>query len=174
MAAAQAAHHIEPPVQVDHPPAARRLVQPVHILGEEELGATPLLQASQGEMGTIGPHRAEEAPADHAPRPVTATRDVMAEESLDGDRRAAFPLAVGVTVVRDAGIRADPGAGEEEEAGISVEESLERHRIGHGMKMWAPVTPRQGGRGGRSPAAGLAVFRRVGCSALLRLISIIN
>ena len=99
--AIRAADAIDPSVQVDHPFAASRLVQPVHILRQQKLGSSPRLERGQSAMRVVGLSLTHDPPADEAARPVAAARLFLAHEGLVGHRLGAFPLAVRVAIVRD-------------------------------------------------------------------------
>ena len=99
--AIHAAHEIDASVQVDHPRAARRLVQPIHVLGQQKLASAPRLEPGQRAMRVVGLSPTNEPPADEAARPIAAARLFLAHEGLIGHGLGAFPLALGVAIVRD-------------------------------------------------------------------------
>ncbi len=114
--AIHAADAIDPPVQVDHPFAAGRLVQPVHVLRQQQLGSAPRLERGQSAVRVVGLSPTHEPPADETARPIAPPRRFLAHEGLIGHRLGALPLPVRVAIVRDARRRAAAGAGQDEEA----------------------------------------------------------
>ena len=120
--AAHAAHLVDPAVQVDHVRAAGGLVQPIDVLRDQLHYAILLLQMCQGAMRVVGQRGAQAAPADQAARPVALLRARLAHEVLKHDRSGPFPAAVGVAVVRDSGFSAAAGTGQNEQAGIALDE----------------------------------------------------
>ena len=69
-----AAHGVDATVQIDHVAAASRLVQAVHVLGDELRDAPLTLEARQRAMRVVRVRRAHARPADETPRPI-ASRD---------------------------------------------------------------------------------------------------
>src|ERR1700687_1910562 len=123
--AAHARTHIDPAMQVDRLGAAGGLVQAIDVLRHQSLDTVLLLQARQGTMRIVGPRTAQPPPADQAARPVAPAGRRVAHKCLEHYWRGAFPPAVSVAVVRDAGFGAAAGAGENEQAGISLDELCE-------------------------------------------------
>ena len=95
-----ASDEIDPTVQVDDPRAARRLMQAVHVLGDEELNSAHRFEPGQGAVSIIGFSLTNEPPADEAPRPIAPARLFFAHEGLIGHRLRPLPLTVGVAIVR--------------------------------------------------------------------------
>jgi hypothetical protein len=80
--ARHAADKVETPVQVDHRPAPSGLMQPVDVLGKEDLGLASGFESRQGAMRVVGQSLSEPPPADHAARPVAAACGFLGDESL--------------------------------------------------------------------------------------------
>ena len=120
--AAHAAHPVEPPVQVDHSLAARRLVQAVDVLGQQQLAAAHRFETREGAVRGVGAHLPEVSPAHRAARPVPLPRREAAHEELKRHRLRPLPRAGGVAVVRDARSGAASGAGQDEETAMPVDE----------------------------------------------------
>jgi hypothetical protein len=120
-------------VKVNHRPAPGRLMEPVHVLGEQHLALTSGLQSGQGAMGVVGTGPAEPPPADHAARPIAAPRGGLGDECLETDRLGAFPVPVRVTIVGYSRVHAAAGAGQDEQAPMAFDECLEffAHTGGH-------------------------------------------
>ena len=105
VAAGQADHPVDQPVQIDHLPAARALVQRVHVLGDDrctELSQCPMPGVGLGDAEAPKPH--------HRAKPVTAARLGASDEVAVGDRVGRS--GVRTAVVGDAGVRRDAGAGQ--------------------------------------------------------------
>ena len=129
--AIHAADEIDPPVQVDHPRAASRLVQPIHVLGQKKLASARRLELGQSAMRVVGRSLTNEPPADEAARPIAAARLFLAHEGLIGHRLGAFPLALGVAIVRNARRRAAARAGQDEQALVPIDEVLQAGIVAH-------------------------------------------
>ena len=112
--APHAADQVEPAVQVDHAVVAGGLMEPIDVLGQNDLGSAHHLKACQGPMGVIRDSPAEPPPSDHAPRPIAPARCVIAHEGLVGDGLRALPVSIGVAIVRNAGICAAAGPRQDE------------------------------------------------------------
>ena len=127
--AGHAAHFIEPSVQVDHAFAAGTLVQAVDVLGDQQFDMPAVFQLCQGKVRGVRARLAEVRPADQAARPVALARGVFVHESLQRHRRCALPLAFTVAVVRNAGVGADPRAGQHEQSRVGLDEMLQRSHV---------------------------------------------
>ena len=95
-------------------PGAR--VQGIDILRDERRDAPLGFEFHECAMRAIRLCTCDRRPADEAAQPVTRTHCRIADESLVGDRRTAFPEPVCTSVVRNAGCSADAGAGQDEDA----------------------------------------------------------
>jgi len=116
-------------VEVNHRPAPCGLVQPIHVLGEQDLALAIGFEARQGVIRIVGQGLSESSPADHAARPVTTTRGFLGDEGLEAHRLRPFPVAVDVAIVGDSGVRAAAGAGQNEKALMAFDEGLECARF---------------------------------------------
>ena len=123
--AAHAADVIDAAMQVDHRCAAGGLMQPVDVLGQQDLALAHRLEPRQRAMGVVRPGPADAPPADQAARPVAPARRLLAHEGLKGHRRRALPGAVGVAIVGNARIHAASGAGQNEQPAMAVDEVFE-------------------------------------------------
>jgi hypothetical protein len=122
--AAHAADTVEAAVQVDHRFAASGLMQPVDVLGQQDLALADRLEPRQRAVRVIRPGAADAPPADQAARPVAPPRRLLSHEGLIGDWRRALPGAVGVTIIGNARVHAASGAGQNEEAAMVVDKFL--------------------------------------------------
>ncbi len=129
--AIHAADKIDPAVQVDHPRAAGRLMQPVDVLGENELDSALRLEPGQGVMSVVRPRPANASPADEAARPIASASLFAAHEGLEGHRLRALPLALSVAIVGNARAGAAAGAGQDEETSMPVDEVFEAAELHH-------------------------------------------
>ncbi|MCY1217738.1 hypothetical protein D9M72_296630 [compost metagenome] len=116
-------------VQLDHVAAAGTLVQAVDILRDQRAQAALLAQPGQRMVRAVGPRLPCNRPAQHAARPVALAPGVRAEEGLQRDRLRTLPLAVRIAVAGDAGIRADAGAGQHEQARMAAHEVEQRVQL---------------------------------------------
>lgn len=66
--ARHATDNVEPPLQVYHLPPSGRLVQPIHILGEQHLALTVRLQSGQRVMRPVRSGLSKPPPTNHAAR----------------------------------------------------------------------------------------------------------
>src|SRR5271170_2868474 len=133
--AIHAADKIDPAVQVDHPRVAGRLMQPVDVLGENELDSAHRLEPGQGAMSVVRPRLANAPPAAEAARPIAPTGLFVAHEGLEGHRLRALPLAVGVAIVGNARAGAAPGAGQDEQTPMPVDKVLETAGFDHERRL---------------------------------------
>ena len=136
--AAHAADQIEPAMQVDDAGAAGSLVQPIDVLGQQELAAVHRLQTREGSMRIVRLGAAEAAPTDHAAGPIALARQRVAHEGLIGHRLGALPIAVGVAIIGNAGVRAAAGAGQNEQASMAIDKVGEVGGGGHGGSLAFP------------------------------------
>ncbi len=132
-----AAHDIGATMQVDHVPAASRLVQAVDVLSHHLLDSAAMLERSERTVGRIRLCVAQPLPADEAARPVTFARVLMGHEILERHRLGALPFAVGVAVIRNSGAGATACAREHEQPLVPVDEFAQfgchrRRRRSHG------------------------------------------
>src|SRR6187402_3873574 len=102
-------------------------------------------------MRTVGLRAADDGPADGASRPVALAYLDVGHEGTEFDGARALPLALLVTVVRDARTRAHARARDNGEAGMGLDEVL---KLAHASGILA--APRKPARGGRE--VGLGVF----------------
>jgi hypothetical protein len=120
-----AADQIEPAVQVDHAGAACHLMKPVNVLGQQQFAPVHFFQAGERAMGVVRPGAAEAPPPDHAARPITSARRLIAHEGLIGHRLHALPIAVGIAIVGYARVRAAAGAGQDDETSMAIDKVME-------------------------------------------------
>ena len=113
-------------MQVDHVPAAGAGVQPVDVLRDQELNEPLGLELRECAMCAVGLRAADDGPADGAARPVPLAHLGVGHERAEIHGPRAFPLALLVPVVGNAGARADAGAGEHREAGMCLDEIAQR------------------------------------------------
>jgi len=106
-------------VQVDDGAAARRLVQQVHVLRDDADDGARRLHGGDRLVPGVGLGAAHVAPADVVAGPVVAAEALVAHELLVSQRVARG--GAGAAVVRDAGVRADAGAGEDGDAATAQE-----------------------------------------------------
>ena len=90
--AIHAADAIDPPVQVDDPRAAGRLMQPVHVLGQKKLDSARRFEPGQSAMRVVRPGLTNAPPADEAARPIAPARLLLAHEGLIGHRLRAVSI----------------------------------------------------------------------------------
>ncbi len=112
-------------MQVDDLPAPGGLVQPVDILGEEQLALAIGFQPRQRVMCIVGPSLSEPPPANHASRPVTLARLLVGNKRLEPDWLRSFPVAIAVAIVGNAGVRAAAGSGQDKQPLVLFDEGLE-------------------------------------------------
>jgi hypothetical protein len=89
-------------VEVDHVPTPGSLVQPVHILRQENLAPTARFKLCQSAMRVVRLGLTEPPPAYHAAGPITTARQLVGHESLKANRLSSFPIAIGVSVIRNS------------------------------------------------------------------------
>ena len=108
-------------MQGNEPPRARVLVQAVDVLGDQELG----IQPGQGEVALVRLRALHPAPTEVAARPVPLLGLRPGHELLVGHRHPRWCSRA--AVVGDAGVGAQPGAGEYDEraGGEEVEDRLQ-------------------------------------------------
>ena len=128
-AAPEALNEVEPAVQVDDAPAARALVQPVHVLGHEADDAARPLELRQREVSGVRARVANAGPAPQAAGPVAPARGRAAREIGERHRLRVLPGAVRVAVVGNPGRRAAAGARQHEDARVLVEEAGQGGRV---------------------------------------------
>ena len=156
-AAAHAADPIEPPVQVDHPLAPCRLMQPVHVLGQEMVRLAQLFEPGQRAVGGVRLSCMKTAPADQASRPIAAARGLARHEGLIGHRLGPLPLTVGVAIVRNPRIRAASRPGEHDQPPMPADEIFESAEPSHAEKVgWRPCERQR-----RRPALRLHLLDRL-------------
>jgi hypothetical protein len=66
-------------------------------------------------MRIVGLGLSEPSPADNAARPVTLARQLLGHEPLEANRLRSFPVALVITIVRNAGVRAAAGTRQDKE-----------------------------------------------------------
>ncbi|MNS92891.1 hypothetical protein D3C72_1270390 [compost metagenome] len=121
-------------VQLDHVAAAGTLVQAVDILRDQRREPAVRAKARQRMVRGIGPRLPRHRPAQHAARPVALAPRVRAKEGLQRDRRRALPLSARIAVAGDAGVGADAGAGQHEQARMALHEV--EQRAGAVLRWW--------------------------------------
>ena len=131
-------------MQVDHPGASGRLMQPVHILGQKDLAPAHGLEPGQGAMRSVRSGAANASPSDKAARPIAPARRFVAHEGLIGHRLLPLPLTVGVAIVGNARARAAAGAGQDEETSMPLDEVLETAAFRHEIRLPPNAQSRHG------------------------------
>jgi hypothetical protein len=76
-------------------------------------------------MGVVGLRLSEMPPANHAAGPVAASGGIVSDERLEAYGRRSLPTAVGVPIIRYAGVRAAPRTRQDEQALVALDERLE-------------------------------------------------
>ena len=76
-------------------------------------------------MGIVGLRLSEARPADHAAGPITTSRGIVRDESLETDGRRALPASVRISIVGYAGVRTAAGSREHEQPLVLLDECLE-------------------------------------------------
>jgi hypothetical protein len=143
--ARQADHGIEPAVQIDHPPAAGLLVQTIDVLGHQLMDETCRFQSSQRGVSGIGLGTGKGRPAKQTACPVTLSSPFTGHELLVAHRLAAFPVAVAIAIIGNAGIGAATGAGQHEQPRMACDEiSQGVWRIGTGRGVVGRMHDRDG------------------------------
>jgi hypothetical protein len=66
----------------------------------------------------IGLRHPEPPPADHASRPVPLARLFVGNECLEPNGLRSFPVAIGVAIVGNAGVRAAAGPGQDKQSPV--------------------------------------------------------
>src|SRR6266702_859528 len=152
-AAAHAADQIKPAMQIDHLPVTCGLMQPVDILGQEQLALPVGLDTSERMMRSVRPGLAEPPPSDQAARPIAPARMLLGHEGLEVDRLGPLPVAVAVAIVGDARIRATAGTGQHEQPFVPGDEIFKR-TVCHGRRcsLRHQVLPDHSRPGGSKPA----------------------
>src|SRR5689334_13591182 len=97
-------------------------MQPIDVLRHEPFNIPTLLQSGERTMCGIGRSVPEALPTHETARPVAPPRARLAHERLQSDGLRALPAAVGIAIVGNAGIGAAACTGENEEAGIALDE----------------------------------------------------
>jgi hypothetical protein len=112
-------------VKVDDLPAPGRLVQPVHVLGERTRLRPLASSRAKGVMGVVWLRSSEATPADHATGPIATSGGIVRDELLEAHGRRSLPAAVGVPIIRYAGVRAAPRSRQHQQPMVILDECLE-------------------------------------------------
>jgi hypothetical protein len=97
-------------------------MQPVDVLGHEQVQPIHRLQRRECFVGGVGLRTRNDGPPDHAARAVAPSRGLGAQEVLQHHGRAALPVAVFIAVARDARIGTHPRTGQDEQPRIPLGE----------------------------------------------------
>ncbi len=111
-------------MQLDDLDAAGPLMQPVDVLGHQQVQPLHRLQGREGHVSRVGLRTRNDGPPDHAARPVALSRCLGTQEVLQHHRRAALPVAVFIPVARNARIGAHPRTGQDEQARVLSHEVM--------------------------------------------------
>ncbi len=98
-------------MQVDDAAASRAVVQAVDVLGYQRVDLAGRLQCCKRGVCAVRLRTRNPLPAGEAARPVTLANLGPGDEVPVLHRSGVFPVAISIAVVRDAGRRADAGAG---------------------------------------------------------------
>lgn len=112
-------------MKIDHRLAARLLMEPVHVLGDEGAHRAAPLEGGESLMRWGGTRRRHPGPAHQATGPVAPTGRLRGDEVLELDRTLVLPLALLVSIIGDAGRGAASGSGQDEQAGRALHERVE-------------------------------------------------
>ena len=110
LATVQTDHLVHPTVQVDHPSAARLLVQSIDVLGDQFAQIAGLLQCGQRQVAPVRDGGAHPLPAEMTSGPIPLLCDRPGAEVCDGHRRTH--RRTGSAVVGYTGIGRHAGAGQ--------------------------------------------------------------
>jgi len=118
-------------VQVDHVLIAGGLMQPIHILRQQQCQFSLLLKSGQSMVRRVGLRSAKSTPANQAARPIALTSGQFADKRLISHWRSALPVAFGVAVIGNARIRAATCAGKHKQALVTAHEISQRRMFRH-------------------------------------------
>src|ERR1700733_6672481 len=123
--ARQAHHPVQAAVQLGHGTAAGRLVQPVHVLGDDPAQQPVPLELGHRQVPGVRRRPGDVPPAQMAARPVPLPRRRAPGERLVGHRLPAPRQPAGPPVVRNAGLRRQPRAAQDNH--VAAAEKLNHH-----------------------------------------------
>jgi hypothetical protein len=119
-------------MEVDHPHIAGDLMQPVDILGQQNLTFPDFLQPDQSAVSIIGLSPAKAPPAHKTPRPIATARRGFTHKGLKRHGLRTFPVSFGITIIRDSRIRTTAGTGQNEEPVMTIDEVPKDIGLHHG------------------------------------------
>jgi hypothetical protein len=99
-------------------------MQPVDVLGEEDLTLAFAFKPGQGAVRVVRQGLPEPPPADHAARQVATAGGFLGHERLETHGLRPLPVVVAGAVIRDTGIRAAAGADEYEQPLVASNKGL--------------------------------------------------
>jgi len=134
-------------MEIDYGPTAGSFVKAIDVLSHQQLDAARSFESCQSPVCLIRRGAPEVPPANEASGPVPFANGLMVHEGLEHHRWGAFPVAIGIPIVRNAGIRAAAGAGQDEEPCMTVDEfaqEADTHPIEHKRgAQRRPCSPRE-------------------------------
>ena len=89
-------------MQVDDPAAARLAMESIHVLGYQRIYSAGRFECGECRMGQIRLRICYPSPAGKAPRPVALSNLRSGHEVRILYRACVFPVAISVTIVRNA------------------------------------------------------------------------
>ncbi len=124
--AGKATDPVQAAVQVDYPAAACALVQPIHVLGDQQLYPAAALQPGQGVVGRVGTGVPDRRPAPQGAQPVTLPATGVGDEFLVPHRLGGEPATFLVPVGGDARTRTDTGTRQHHHPPVAQQEAGEQ------------------------------------------------